>query len=598
MDKQPVGQLPDLTQSNNDDEIMVITNSEYNQLKKEKISDFITDLTSTNENNALTKGTDGKMFVTDFGNASNITEGTLPVSVLPNIPKELLPEIETTDLPASGVTADTYAYPSSVTVNAQGMVTSISEGSPSGANADTDLSNLTETGESHFANPDLSNLTPAGEKHFLNKTQITNCILEAPNGVAEWSGVTPTGTLVNNQGVVSGFSEDNYLSINKTPPAETMEITSFELFGTSSASVVKAHSMIYGQLNGNYTTPQLGWSQSGNPGVSVSDDGSTWTVAQVTSADGFVAEANQTYNMLATWDSTSKTLTFKIKKDTDATYTFSNTTTVDSVNWTGLMAIGMDQISTGEYFRGTIDLSQSYIKINGKMWWQGNDLGFNQFRVKEGLKTLIPNGRNENGTLRNIENNVTQDLIYTFVDNATGSYWAAVGENATRLNKKSWEYNNDENYIIGTLENVNVGQKELVTRIGEMEVKNGNITSFVPYNPVSIATKDDINSEIFRNKLFKAFCPDYSAGISRTAGTSYTCTTDGWLHIQVYRGSQSVGYIELTINGKKIKIYSDDYSLDSIFYMLATGDKYSYTETGLTNSYEKGVIFYPVRGGV
>lgn len=172
MDKQPVGQLPDLTQSNNDDEIMIITDSEHNRLKKEKISDFITDLTSTNENNALTKGTDGKLFVTDFGNASNITEGTLPVSVLPDIPKDKLPDIEITDLPESGVSADTYAYPSSVTVNAQGMVTAISEGTLSGANANTDLSNLTAT----------------GEKHFVNKTQITNCILEAPNGVATFSG--------------------------------------------------------------------------------------------------------------------------------------------------------------------------------------------------------------------------------------------------------------------------------------------------------------------------------------------------------------------------------------------------------------------------
>lgn len=124
MDKQPVGQLPDLTQSNNDDEIMVITNSEYNQLKKEKISDFITDLTSTNENNALTKGTDGKMFVTDFGNADNITEGTLPVSVLPDIPKDLLPE--------SGVTAGTYITPTNLQVNSKGQITSISEGAASG----------------------------------------------------------------------------------------------------------------------------------------------------------------------------------------------------------------------------------------------------------------------------------------------------------------------------------------------------------------------------------------------------------------------------------------------------------------------------------
>lgn len=182
MDKQPVGQLPDLKQSNNDDEIMVITNDEYNQLKKEKISDLITDFTSTNENNALTKGTDGKMFVTDFGNASNITEGTLPTSVLPeiplekipDIPKNKLPEIETDDLPDSGITAGTYTYPTDIVVNAQGQVTSITEGQPGANNA----------------NQDLSNLSAAGEKHFLNKTQITNCILEAPNGVTTYSGST------------------------------------------------------------------------------------------------------------------------------------------------------------------------------------------------------------------------------------------------------------------------------------------------------------------------------------------------------------------------------------------------------------------------
>ena len=72
MDKQPVGQLPDLTQSNNDDKIMVITNDEYNQLKKEKISDFITDLQSTNTNNSLTTGSDGKLFVSKTINASDV----------------------------------------------------------------------------------------------------------------------------------------------------------------------------------------------------------------------------------------------------------------------------------------------------------------------------------------------------------------------------------------------------------------------------------------------------------------------------------------------------------------------------------------------
>ena len=184
MDKLPVGQLPDLLSSNNDDEIMVITNSEYNQLKKEKISDLITDFTSTNENNALTKGTDGKMFVTDFGNASNITEGTLPTSVLPeiplekipDIPKDKLPQIETSDLPVSGVSADTYAYPSSVTVNAQGQVTAIEGGTPSGANANTDLSNITEAGKEVIRET-------AGSDYHLTQNQITNCITKIPQRI-------------------------------------------------------------------------------------------------------------------------------------------------------------------------------------------------------------------------------------------------------------------------------------------------------------------------------------------------------------------------------------------------------------------------------
>lgn len=179
MDKLPVGQLPDLQQSNNDDEIMVITDSEHNQLKKEKISDLITDFTSTDENNALAKGTDGKMFVTDFGNASNITEGTLPTSVLPeiplekipDIPKSKLPDIETSDLPVSGVSADTYAYPSSVTVNAQGQVTAIEEGTPSASNANVDLSNITEAGKEVIKNIVNENEIELNNPFFFGMSQ-------------------------------------------------------------------------------------------------------------------------------------------------------------------------------------------------------------------------------------------------------------------------------------------------------------------------------------------------------------------------------------------------------------------------------------------
>jgi hypothetical protein len=48
--------------------------------------------------------------------------------------------------------------------------------------------NLIAPNQSNAANKSLSNLNSDGEKHFLNKSQITNCILEAPNGIATYSG--------------------------------------------------------------------------------------------------------------------------------------------------------------------------------------------------------------------------------------------------------------------------------------------------------------------------------------------------------------------------------------------------------------------------
>ncbi len=212
MDKLPVGQLPDLQQSNNDDEIMVITNSEYSQLKKEKISDLITDFTSTNENNALTKGTDGKMFVTDFGNASNITEGTLPTSVLPDIPKDKLPEIETDDLPDSGITAGTYTYPTDIVVNSKGQVTSITEGQAGANNANQDLSNLGPLGL------DKINQSKALETGSVSSdADVYADVQKYAHSTFDLSKFEVVGSpTITDDGVASGFSSSSYVkkSIN------------------------------------------------------------------------------------------------------------------------------------------------------------------------------------------------------------------------------------------------------------------------------------------------------------------------------------------------------------------------------------------------
>ena len=371
MDKLPVGQLPDLQQSNNDDEIMVITNSEYNQLKKEKISDLITDFTSTNENNALTKGTDGKLFVTDFGNASNITEGTLPVSVLPDIPKDLLPAIETTDLPNSGVTADTYAYPSSVTVNAQGQVTAIEEGTPSGANADTDLSNLTDE----------------GEKHFLNKTQVTNCILEEPDNtiIYEYNdssftfkagsiAIFPYGTsapaksigddLFNNgHWIITDIQYDSGKLFYWARKQNDLTLTSW------SASALSGDSKAcYGQDNGIYSFLNT------YSGTSIPEGAVTGMF--------YNTNDNRVYRIyngsIEEYQSNYYSFPFMILH-------FDNSTLPKSVK---------------QLFKG-----QGYI---GATRW-----------INKGVKLLFPNGRNSDGTLNNIEA-VSKLLILSNVNNSSG----------------------------------------------------------------------------------------------------------------------------------------------------------------------------------
>lgn len=464
MDKLPVGQLPDLASSNNDDEIMVITNSEYNQLKKEKISDLITDFTSTDENNALTKGTDGKMFVTDFGNASNITEGTLPVSVLPDIPKDKLPPIETSDLPVSGVTADTYAYPSSVTVNAQGQVTAIEEGSPSGANANTDLSNLTETGESHFANPDLSNLTAEGEKHFLNKTQITNGIL----AVEKLVNVAPSldnGRLILKQGSIV------YVSTNGT--FEEVTISSDVGAGSEELYTDNGSRNIYAcyvpSINEIRNIPVIQtYSQATAPTTSM-----------------------MLFNTYCGWLDTTNNI-MKYTYDGGATWT------VCSLPF----ALGNPQtISSG-----------------GIGWFGKLKVVFNGFGVvgqktftTRGVRALLPNGKNTDETLNNKE---TISTSLTFMDETgkssllcffSGTRILTYGvpnyfeqdEMPTGFTGSAIWLNTEDNIMYNTSNGGTTWTKTGSPRcyLGKLvKAQNGVITEFEPNKPVELLKRSDLDN--------------------------------------------------------------------------------------------------------
>lgn len=64
------------------------------------------------------------------------------------------------------------------------------------------------------ADKDLSNLTQTGEKHFLNKRMISNCILEAPNGVIDFTVGGTTLTVKNGLKVLLPYGRNSDLTLN------------------------------------------------------------------------------------------------------------------------------------------------------------------------------------------------------------------------------------------------------------------------------------------------------------------------------------------------------------------------------------------------
>lgn len=74
----------------------------------------------------------------------------------------------------------------------------------------------------------LSNLSSDAEKHFINKTQVTNCILEAPNGIATYSNNLITFKSGLKVLIPNGRSTDGTLNnIEYTLPADLVQTSAF-----------------------------------------------------------------------------------------------------------------------------------------------------------------------------------------------------------------------------------------------------------------------------------------------------------------------------------------------------------------------------------
>ena len=186
-------------------------------------------------------------------------------------------------------------------------------------------------------------------------TSTLGCLATVGQGT-KYTNFTKVGTPTVNEmtGVATGFSGSNYLTLGvNTPDSGTWEIVVKFTTGTSNsgASVIlgtAGTSMLPFYKDGNYLYDFL------------STNGTSWNVA---SADRIMSiSTNTTYKMKAEFTGSAYNWYNWENGDWVLKRTFSYSSPVKGGN---LFKIGSDFSNTG----ASVDLSETYIKVNGVMYW-------------------------------------------------------------------------------------------------------------------------------------------------------------------------------------------------------------------------------------
>ena len=167
--------------------------------------------------------------------------------------------------------------------------------------------------------------------------------------------------------------------------------------------------------------------------------------------------------------------------------------------------------------------------------------------IDKGVKGLIPNGRNEDGSLRNDEYTtdkiITRALAYGSINGVADYYITLKLTGSNRIGFaiiNGTEYNNEENVIVDTIS----GSKEkwLIcgTCIGDA---NNAITSFKPKLSFRAVDYNDALLKTDKSEIISWTVPDFAReiAVANTAnGFVYTTPTAGYLKINRSTGDGGV----------------------------------------------------------
>lgn len=319
-----------------------------------------------------------------------------------------------------------------------------------------------ETLNSVKANKDLSNLSEVGEKHFLNKSQITNCITEIPQNIKlELNNGVLTlkaGSIVT---VPNGFEADG-----KTPKFDYVSIES-DLTLTATQTNTYQEFLFINPHNQFEAVPSSYCTSGGTKPTTFFGSHAVWY-------DTTNNRLKLTSNSGSSW---VEGLCLPI-----ALFTIT-TTAITSIN---------------QVFNG-------FGYIGSTIW------------VDKGVKGLIPNGRNEDGTLNNIE--FTTEKVTTISVSDPIKYFGIKLEGGLKAGVYGdWLYNESTN-------TVQIGN-DIYTWMygGTLTCTNGVISNFQPKLPFKVIDKYEASGLSMPSSKYI----DLTLGAS---GTIYTAPANGWVSV-------------------------------------------------------------------
>ena len=380
------------------------------------------------------------------------------------------------------------------------------------------------------ATTDLSNLTTTGEKHFLNKSQITNCLLEVPQRIKY---TLENGTLTIKAGsvvIVPYGTEDKTADL---PKGATFINENFKVYDTQFSD---GKFFVWVKLVNDRPVPN--WSTV--TGVCMLgfrfDSLGYVTLLPQDNYSGDTKPTDAIGNYWRWYDTDAN----KIKYTADngkswtsetCTFPFMTTNVVNGVH-----------TSIDEVFNG-----MGYI---GSTVW-----------VDKGVKCLVSNGRNADGSLVNEE--VTIDkLVMQTIGNFTESnarlaylpvelwdnhldyvpksiiYEQNAKPQITNSNYRWYDTINNKWYVFDI--GASIAQYAQFLELADMSYTNGKITSFtpkLPFRALDYSDKTKITNWSFPSDKYI----DLTLGAS---GTTYTAPADGWVQTM---GVSTIagGYMEI-----------------------------------------------------